>query len=241
MQVQDALAYEARMDDGPLMTAGDDDIQDIVARATSPMGYLLRLPQECLWASEIQETGERLGIRTVPDVEPPLTIGARNPDSGSADADILQPIESQDPRCEGGVGETAERPGEDPQEQERRLWEARIRQDEREAVYGRFISRRTAAIEEARRAWTALARREGVLRSTVATHNRMLGRTDILYDPWRDGRETTPAFSQAELRDIRTNVQGMIYQQDVECDRLMSWERFQQVLQCYDYSLTQGE
>jgi hypothetical protein len=121
----------------------------------------------------------------------------------------------------------------------KRRQEEAIRQDERSRIIDMLRNRKQEAIEEARRAWTALARREGVLRSAVATHNRMLGRTDILYDPWRLGRESTPAFSQAELRDIRTNVQGMIYQQDNECDVLMSWARFNDVIQCYDYVITQ--
>jgi hypothetical protein len=120
-----------------------------------------------------------------------------------------------------------------------RAREEAIRADERQRFITRFNARRTEAIEEARRAWTALARREDVLRSTVSTHYRMLGRTDILYDPWREGRDSTPALSQAELRDMRASIEEMIYRQVSECDILMSWERFNEVIQCYDYVITQ--
>jgi hypothetical protein len=119
--------------------------------------------------------------------------------------------------------------------------EQEIREDERQRVYSRLLSRRTAAIEEARRAWTALAGREDVLRGLIATHYRILGRTDIMYDPWRQGRDSTPPLSQPELRDMRAGIEETILRQVLECDRLMSWERFNEVLQCYDYTLTQGE
>jgi hypothetical protein len=115
-----------------------------------------------------------------------------------------------------------------------------VRADERERIRAKVRGQRALAIEEARRAWTALARREDYLRSVISTHYRMLGRSDIMYDPWMRGREST-GMTQREIGDIRNNIQSMIDRDVGECDVLMSWERFNHVLQSYDYQLVEED
>jgi hypothetical protein len=179
-----------------------------------------------------------MGIRTVDEERTLTSMLVSDEPSRSEDQNSAMSLESD----QAGRQEIRVRPPnlDELDETERATFEQAIRQDERRRVMTRLQNRRTEAIEEARRAWTALARREDVLRGLIATHYRILGRSDIMYDPWREGRDSTPPLSQAELRDMRARIEDTILRQVLECDRLMSWEHFNEVIQCYDYTITQG-
>jgi hypothetical protein len=118
--------------------------------------------------------------------------------------------------------------------------EDRVRREERDLLRNRTRVRRVSATVEARRAWNALSRREEYLRALIACHHRMLGRTDILYDHWMRGMDEN-GMSQEEIREVRVRIQQMIDRDTGEADILMSWERFNDVLQTYDYHVTESE
>jgi hypothetical protein len=220
-------ATETGLTEGTSGHPREDDADPIALFATSPLGYDAdgtdRAGARHNTGSEPAGARERTG-----DEEISLRAG------GDATAD--DPGASGEPRSGNGHLFT-----QSEWEDESRRIERAIREDERSRIAARFNTRRVEAIEEARRAWTALARREEVLRSLVGTHYRILGRTDILYDQWRQGRESTPPLSQRELQDIRQNIEETIFRQVGECDVLMSWERFNEVIQTYDYVITQED
>jgi hypothetical protein len=116
----------------------------------------------------------------------------------------------------------------------------RARREERSLIQGRMRHRRISAIVETRRAWEALARREEYLRSVISAHYRMLGRVDILDRNWMSHRQMQD-YSAEEIDSIRRNIWEMIDRDTGEIDLIMSWERFNDVVQNYDYRVTEGE
>jgi hypothetical protein len=116
----------------------------------------------------------------------------------------------------------------------------RARREELELARTRLRGRRVSATVEARRSWNALATREEFLRGHIAMLYRMLGRTDIMSERWMRYRDGTP-MSQADIEDARERLRYMIDRDTTEADMLMSWERFNDVIQTYDYQVIEQQ